>query len=407
MIPYSSNNSSQTPNAASRGAPALPYKPGQLDVHKNYPWTLSKEIIDYIPYVELIEYKLLQSGELVSLKQSAAAISESIAAQATIAAAGAGRGIDIARTLAGGRSASNLIQLGTDIVGAGVGAATTVAGFNAFVKQFSGLQENNPYLGLYPAEPTKWSYRLPYLNVDNMLQIDNSWAPVDTAAVGSALGSIAGYAGLGALFKSADKNKASPLELLQAARQTELLLTNPGAAIEKIKKFTPPDKGDQIGLTFYLFNTENFSDIKRNWEFLYTLTYQNLPNRKSINLLDPPCVYNVTVPGYKNFPVAVIESLKVTNEGTTRLINLDTGEVVTNREDSNVKLIPEAFKVTLNIRSLLTPTQNLFEYSSNSKDKLLRVFVNTGESKPREEKPLPPNATPGLGAPNLYQGPRF
>lgn len=376
-------------NVETGGAPPLPYSPQQLNVHADYSWTLSdKEIRGYVPTIELIEYKLVQSGELISLKQSAAAIKESVAAQVAIGAAGAQRGAEaknIFRSTAPGRRGS-LINLGLDLAAPVVGGAAAVGAFRGFVNQFSGLEEDNPYLGLYPAEPTKWSYVLPYLNIDNMVQIDNSWSPVDTAAIGSALGALGGYTGLGSLFKSPDKNKASPLEFLQAARQTELLLSNPGAAIEKIKKFTPADKGDQIGLTFYLFNTERFSDIKKNWEFLYTLTYQNLPNRRSINLLDPPCVYNVTVPGYKNFPVAVIENLKVTNEGTTRLIDIQTGEIVTNRADPNVKLIPEAFKVTLNIRSLLTPTKNLFLYSSNSKDKMLNVYVNTGASRSANEQ---------------------
>lgn len=380
-------------NVETGGAPPLPYSPQQLNVHADYSWTLSdKEIRGYVPTIELIEYKLVQSGELISLKQSAAAIKESVAAQVAIGVAGAQRGAaakNIFRSTAPGRRGS-LINLGLDLAAPVVGGAAAVGAFRGFVNQFSGLEEDNPYLGLYPAEPTKWSYVLPYLNIDNMVQIDNSWSPVDTAAIGSALGALGGYTGLGSLFKSPDKNKASPLEFLQAARQTELLLSNPGAAIEKIKKFTPADKGDQIELTFYLFNTERFSDIKKNWEFLYTLTYQNLPNRRSINLLDPPCVYNVTVPGYKNFPVAVIENLKVTNEGTTRLVNIQTGEIVTNREDPDVKLIPEAFKVTLRIRSLLTPTKNLFLYSSNSKDKILNVYVNTGA--PKEAEPLGPVA---------------
>ena len=361
-------------NNSSGGAPPLPYDPKSLDVYKDYDWTLSKEIVDYVPYIELIEYKLKQSGELISLKQSAAALGESLTSRAVIALAGGTRALESAQAAGNGLIEQSLKAA------AGAGAATLAT--EMFIDSFAGLDTKTPYAGLYPAEPTKWIYRLPYLNVEN-INVDSGWAPVDTKALGNALVGLGQYAGIGALLKG-KKDEPSLLETALQAREVELLLTEPGAAIEKIKKFTPSDKGDQINLTFYLFNTINIDSIKKNWEFLFTLTYQNLPNRRSINLLDPPCVYNVTVPGYKNFPVAVIEKLTITNEGTTRLININSGEVVTNRDDPDVKIIPEAFKVVLTIRSLFTPTQNLFYYSSNNKDKILNVFdnkTNKGEYK--------------------------
>lgn len=358
-----------------------------FDVHGLYPWTLSKEIIKFVPYIELKEYKLIHSGELISLKQQAAALSDTTGTAALLGLKGAVRGAQASR-----RAGRSLLEQGLGgLLGAGTGLALT-----GFLESFSGLNNSRPYEGLYPAEPTKRTYKLPYLNVENV-SVDNTWSPVDSKALGNALVGIGQYAGLGALLKG-KPNEPSLIETALQAREVEFLMTEPGAALEKIKKFTPADKGDQINLTFYLFNTVDNTKIQENWEILYILTYQNLPNRRSINLIDPPCVYEVTVPGYKYFPAAVIEKLTVTNEGTTRSVNITTGEVVEPSENPDVKIIPEAFKVVMTIRSLFTPTQNLFKYSSNNKDKVLNVFTKSPETTPE---------TPEAAAQRIESGTAF
>jgi len=70
-------------------------------------------------------------------------------------------------------------------------------------------------------------------------------------------------------------------------------------------------------------------------------------------------------------------SLKVTNEGTTRLINMNTGDMVTIVDD-NVKMIPEAYKVTMTLRSLLSNTRNLFYNSYNNSSKINVNGQSTG-----------------------------
>jgi hypothetical protein len=86
--------------------------------------------------------------------------------------------------------------------------------------------------------------------------------------------------------------------------------------------------------------------------------------------MDPPCVYSVNVPGYKNFPIAVLEDYKVTNEGTTRIVNLDNGNIIEpGQANDRAKLIPEAYKVTLTLKCLLMNSRNIFysAYDNNNK----------------------------------------
>ena len=78
------------PSSNSAAAPTI--AANRWNVYKDHRWTLNdiSGIKKYVPYVELIEYKLTQSGELTSLKNNLAAIEESTTAR-TIAAAGIGQ----------------------------------------------------------------------------------------------------------------------------------------------------------------------------------------------------------------------------------------------------------------------------------------------------------------------------
>jgi hypothetical protein len=122
-----------------------------------------------------------------------------------------------------------------------------------------------------------------------------------------------------------------------------------------------------------LYNTTGtLEELRNNWELCYILTYQNLPNRKGINFLDAPCLYRVDIPGFKLLPLATLESISITNIGNTRLINLKNGEIIEkfNNSSSDVKLIPEAYKVEISFKSVLTNTRNTFLSNADPSQKI-------------------------------------
>ena len=206
-------------------------------------------------------------------------------------------------------------------------------------------------------------------SVDNENTVKNL-ANLGKAVVGGTAEAILGPLAGAAETKGIMKKISDSLQAGAAAQQISLASTNPGTGVETIKGFIPNSDGDEINITFYLYNTESVEDIQKNWNFLYNLTYQNLPNRRSINLLDPPCVYEVEIPGYKKFPVAAITKLKITNEGTTRLFDIKKGRMPDPNTSTgkDVKMIPEAYKVTMTIKSLFMNTRNLFYYSYDNSD---------------------------------------
>lgn len=385
------------------------------DVHNKFPWTLSnKNTRRLIPRIKLKEYRLKYSAELLSYINSARGFNENLGrfsledpvSRLALAAGAIGLGESSARSffsslgnatvianvLKGipgiGPRAQALLTVGSRaqiLQGAKeVGkAAGAVAGFTGAASlayyaysEFSKPDQlllnidknrsqktsaNDPYSNLYVGVASKIEYILPYISIDNMIGINASWqepgkdSPITRLIEGSKQ----------QLKRSGSGGEAAvgAVDFITTALEAAVLAGEPGAAREKIKGYTPPESGDSVEVSFYLFNTIDSKLTKMNWELLYVLTYQNLPNRRGINLLDPPCIYEVEIPGYKRFPVANIEKLKVSNEGTTRYVDLNTGNTVPVGTTGNVKLVPEAYRVTLTVRSLLTPTQNLFGWS--------------------------------------------
>ena len=399
------------------GAPDL--SPGTFDVHGSYKWTLNenKNLRNYVPRIKLTEYKLKYSGELNSLRSTLTAITESSAAAGILTAAisqqttnevrnaarlGQDGGRLLANTTGGGRfnkalqtggkileNSSKFAKDNAEAIGPLVAAGKVAVAIEG-IGGATGLGVMEPYRNLYPANKTGNTYYLPYLNTGNFVDINSKWQAVDmkktvdnlsnlaTAGVGAVAEGKFGKALGGGIAEAFIKSSGELIKGLQAASQLEFALASPGASVETIKSFTPKEDGDTIAVEFFLYNTENVRDVLNNWQFLYYLTYQNLPNRRSINLLDPPCVYSVEVPGYKRFPIAVIDKLTVTNEGTTRLFDVVKGEMVglarSKNGGQNIKMIPEAFKVSITFKSLLTSTRNLFFYSNDNNSSVINVF---------------------------------
>ena len=398
-----------------QGAPILIPASGAkngINVHQNYAWTLSEstQLRNYIPKIILTEYKLTQSGQLGSLKLQLAAVKESTAGKVVASLPFIVAGIRAAADTATGVASENPNQIANGIAG-GLAAGAALAAVNALLNLETGLDAELPYSNLYPVNSTGFVYTLPYLNIDNMAGTTGEWTSVNTTdtvknlgGVGKAIFGAGVEATMGKTAGAVEANKimksvANALQAGAAASQIDIALGSPGSGVETIKAFAPNVNGDEISLTFYLYNTESLEDIQKNWNLLFLLNYQNLPNRRSINLLDPPCVYQVEIPGFKRFPIAAMTKFKVTNEGTTRLIDITTGLMPDDgMTGPNVKMIPEAYKVTITLKSLLMNTRNLFIYANDNSNRV-NVMKDTAAQNTSVATSVVPTSKLPPGAP--------
>jgi hypothetical protein len=359
---------------------------GIINVHEHYAWTLSPlQTRQYIPRIEITEYKQLLSSELVGLAYQTVGdyIDNARVAAATLPTTIRGAGSLAQETVKRVTNAS--IGPVTTNVNNFIGDAATIGAkkLESFVKTAQEMAKNDPtdkytpamrpYAGLYVVEPTGWNYYLPYISQDNLQQSNNWGNPGDTVFKDL----MGGFAGSGAGDKKDSTSPAVAAAEVAGASITDryksflrgVIGATGGAVVsEKPQAYLGPNDGNKevITVRFWLYNTVNFEDIRKNWEFCYLFTYQNLPNRKGINLMDPPCLYKLTVPGYRQFPMCTVESLAIRNVGAVRMINISKDTIVSNElRDSNIKLIPEAYEIEIKFKHAFNSARNLFAYAEN------------------------------------------
>ena len=352
------------------GAPTLVPDNGNsydVNVYSEYPWTVSDDARNYIPKILLTEYKLTRASELNALLRKTAGATQNTeiapiaAALLTVGASD----LFLTRQLAGGASSlkqdkvnGKIISMGQETVedddiltGIGDSKDTSLA----------------PYRGLYTTEKTGWGYILPYLGAGNMTDINNTFAEADFTNRFTP-GLKAGLDFVGVKQKSVLEDAKGVLNLPIANVAGALLAEAPIS-------FTKTSK-ESIKVEFYLLNTVNPEDIRKNYEFCYLFTYQNLPNRRAINILDSPPLYRATIIGYKTLPVCYIDGLKIENVGAVRLIDIGPttdknkadNSVLRNPTNSNnntVKMIPEAYKISFTLQSAFMNSQNMFVFAAN------------------------------------------
>jgi hypothetical protein len=136
------------------------------------------------------------------------------------------------------------------------------------------------------------------------------------------------------------------------------------------------DSGRTLSFTIPLLNTGSFDDVRRNWQLIFGLVYQNRPGRVSKSIIDQPVIYEVHLPGVAYMPYAYISSLSVKFLGNRREMEFDVpimNEGVGGGTSNNVgnirTVIPDAYELSLTVTGLNEETRN-FIYASVKKDKL-------------------------------------
>jgi hypothetical protein len=76
-------------------------------------------------------------------------------------------------------------------------------------------------------------------------------------------------------------------------------------------------------INFPLLNTGTYEDIKRNWQLIFGLIYQNKPGRINRNLLELPVIYEFYIEGMAYMPYSYISQIQVDFIGNRRTMDID------------------------------------------------------------------------------------
>ena len=205
------------------------------------------------------------------------------------------------------------------------------------------------YYGLYGATPTGFEYYMPYFEGDYKT-VSTSWN--DWSQGGGALSNI-----YSKLF--------SREGFLRTLTSGSLVSPNAiGAYVERPKQFIYGKDNPSFKFTVDLINTQDVADVVRNWHLVFLLLYQNLPNKTSKLLLEPPVIYEVEIPGTFYSPYAYISNIKVLNVGATRLMKIPVIDHAVARDASAMNSL-------------------IYEQQLDSRGTLLAKDPNSGQRKPR------------------------
>lgn len=321
-----------------------------IDIIKDYDWTYSAKSpakISEVPYIHLKEFKILGNSYMSSLMTSALLFPD-IAKSALDANSPAANLFEKVKTSFKdnkfgkfmsevGNSSSDLVnklqettKKATNWVKTQMESIDKTA--NAWGANKQDLIDNYSYL--YLRKPTNTEYKIPYFET-NFFNLQNDFQD--------------SYSGGNKLAEGLFGEVMGAMKDLETFASSPVALSEPGMYIQRPKFYNFSESGYDITAKFYLFNTINENSYLKNLKLLTKLIVQNTPHRHNRLLVDPVCIYELTVPGRGFYPYAYISSLNVEHMGTKRILKGEKGNDI---------IVPDAFEVTIGLKSLTSDVNN-------------------------------------------------
>lgn len=357
---------------------SLYFESGIIDVVNNFQWTTSPPGIQSrqeVPGITLREKRLRTNSIIAGAAYYLMSSSASIGTLAARGGAVANSLIPNATSSLGGNFSNILNNPAVQSIGGSISnifeqtvlnSLATLTTGNTDIRQIltkdiEGLNSEylRSYEGLYITEDTKFRYYLPYF-ADSLNDVANSFDEND------------------ATFHEGT-NFTAGVKMIRGAAEALARFANfkePGIYIERPKFFNFTKSGDQIQVEFPLINTgwSTYEDVRRNWQLVFMLTYQNRPNRRSRELIDPSVIYEVSIPGVKYMPYAYMSNIKVDFMGARRAMPLEVPTI--NGITTINTIIPDAYKVSITLEGLLQESQNFMAAMLSNKQDIVSVVSN-------------------------------
>ena len=322
-----------------------------FDIIRGFDWTTSNvnQIYNDVPYILLQEFKIAANSQMASLITNAMLIPDVIgSSKASLEKFGAAVANKAKDTMKD-NAFSNFME-GLKKTAGGISDKITDGinkGNKAMENFFSGLDNTTDawsdqtlaamYKFLYIRKQTNRWYKFPYYT-SSYYDIQNSFN--DTASEdqkNDTLGNLMGDQGAAKILK----------DIGNYANITAL--TEPGSYVQRTQFYNFGMAGPKFDVTFYLYNTINDDAFVKNNIFLQTLIVQNTPHRHNRLLVDPPCIYECTIPGRGFYPYVYISNINVAYKGTQRILGADIGKQ---------QIVPDAYEVKLTLQSLTKEVNN-------------------------------------------------
>jgi len=356
-----------------------PINNGLINVTKDFKWTktIRNDInVSQIPTLSLTEYYITQPAFLSNIRNVYSILPKAVAGIASNVAnaiPGGKEYINSIKETIGNVENSSFIQdsvgenLKNPLVTKVKGMAT--AALDGIAVMGSGIDVGSAaymkaYEDIYGVLKSNFRYRIPYFS--------KNWKSITTKFEG------------GTFNDTGNSNSDNPVEQFMSLAAVPYQFANTlgdklttGFAMDFAKSYQYGSDGPSATINFFLDNTyDSFTDkegvpsYQKNWELIFLLLYQNLPNKRNRLFFDPPVIYRADVPGVFHYLYSYMSDLGVTALGNTQprkiSLNMKDNKESTDNKQSIETLIPEAFEVSITLTSLLPETKNLFLNSYNT-----------------------------------------
>lgn len=230
-----------------------------------------------------------------------------------------------------------------------------LAYFAENIKLIEANDSENVYKNLYHAKPTKTVYILPYLEQYHH-SISQQWSKTNSSPPSEYLQNILKYG-------------ENILKLIQQA---------PGITGNQPQIWSSASNGE-YSIMFPLFNTINESSIDKNNQFINRIIASTLHNQRSAILSSPPAIFEISIPGIRYSPAAVIQQCVIENVGQINRMDGFSGWDSSNDGSNRDKIldsrnIPDAYQVTLRIQELIVESRQIFHAAMSNKTQNVRAI---------------------------------
>lgn len=248
---------------------------------------------------------------------------------------------------------AKMINKVTEVVGNGIDSIT-----NPCIRQDNGLNFLAPYSLLYSLKPTEKKFCFPMITNPPVLGVSqNDWGEASGGtSIVSTNSFITGLTTLAENAISAARDIQDMVNFFQGGSNAYM-----ATGVQKAMFYNYPKNTEEYTVTFPLINNTKKSEWKKNYKFILMFCLRNMPFRKDNSSFYPPVLYDLTIPGVIRQPYCYVNSISVRPMGLTKMIQGRIGfkNII---EGGNIQVnvaVPEAWVVTIKIKSLLATTGNL------------------------------------------------
>lgn len=203
-----------------------------------------------------------------------------------------------------------------------------------------------PYRRLYATQPTGFKYKLPYFT-DTYRYANPMFS--DTSGNGNLP------------FQASISNMTGFVGSVVNAINT----STSGTYIEQPKYPNFPSETKSYSFSFPLLNTVDQEATQKNWELVFMLMYQNIPNRITRSAIAPPHIYECLIPGIWYSRYAYMSRVEVTMVGSRRTMPIKMHSSLASIEEPGFEslkqiktIVPDAYMVNITMTELIPESRN-------------------------------------------------